>query len=153
MLFLIKETYKHLATLKYNIMKKIGIWIDKREAKIISIESGNERIDTIESEVEEFRPLGGSGTRVKGGPQDVIQDSKFLERETRQFADYFKKIIFFIKDADAVVIFGPAQTGDKLHKELVAQKLYTFESLAVEKADSLTENQVIAWVRDYYASR
>jgi len=134
-------------------MKKIGIWIDKREAKIISIESGNERIDTIASNVEDFRPSGGSGTRLKGGPQDVVQDSKFLEREKHQLADYFKKIIHLIKDADAVVIFGPAQTGDKLHKELVAQKLYTFESLAVVKADSLTENQIIAWVRDYYASR
>jgi hypothetical protein len=134
-------------------MKKAGVWIDKKEAKIISIESENEQIKTIVSNVEDYRPSGGSGTRLKGGPQDVVQDSKFLEREKHQLADYFKKITHLIKDADDVVIFGPAQTGDKLYKELSEQKLYNFESLSVMKADSLTENQIIAWVRDYYASR
>ena len=134
-------------------MKKVGVWIDKKEAKIISIESGNEQVETIVSNVEDYRPSGGSGTRLKGGPQDVVQDSKFLEREKHQLADYFKKIIHLIKDADDVIIFGPAQTGDKLYKELSEQKLYNFENLSVMKADSLTNNQVVAWVKDYYYSK
>lgn len=152
MLLVIINYYNIYKLLNYKIMKKIGIWIDKKEAKIISIESGNEQIDTIESNVEDYRPSGGSGTRLKGGPQDVVQDSKFLEREKHQLADYFKKITLFIKDADAIVIFGPAQTGDKLYKELVEQKLYNFKNITVKKEDSLTNNQIVAWVRDYYAS-
>ena len=63
-------------------MRNIGIWLDKEKAYIVSIENGNEDTNTVISEVENYRIHGGSGTRFKGGPQDVVQDSKFLERET-----------------------------------------------------------------------
>jgi hypothetical protein len=55
-------------------MKKIGIWLDKEKAYIITLENETEKLNTIMSEVEVFRPKGGSGTRFKGGPQDVVQD-------------------------------------------------------------------------------
>jgi hypothetical protein len=57
-------------------MKNIGIWLDKEKAHIVTIENKKETIETILSEVENFRIHGGSGTRLKGGPQDVVQDSR-----------------------------------------------------------------------------
>lgn len=133
------------------IMKKIGIWIDKRESKIVTIENGNERLATIVSEIEEFNPTGGSGTRLKGGPQDVVQDSKYLERQKHQLADFFKKIVPAIEDADAIVIFGPAQTGQKLYNELSSEHpQFQNKTINLEKADNMTDNQVKAWVRDYF---
>ena len=56
-----------------------------------------------------------------------------------------------IKNADACVIFGPAETKDKLNKEL--QKKYKDISLKVQGvnvADSMTHNQIKAWVRDFF---
>ena len=133
------------------IMKKIGIWIDKRESKIVTIENGNERLATIVSEIEEFNPTGGSGTRLKGGPQDVVQDSKYLERQKHQLANFFKKIVPAIEDADAIVIFGPAQTGQKLYNELSSEHpQFQNKTINLEKADNMTDNQVKAWVRDYF---
>lgn len=132
-------------------MKNIGIWIDKREAKIVSIEAGNERFDTIVSAIEEFHPGGGSGTKQKGGPQDVVQDSKYLEREKHQLTTFFKQIIASITGADAIVIFGPAQVGEKLYNELVQKKSQLHhKALSLEKADNMTDNQVKAWVREFY---
>jgi hypothetical protein len=134
-------------------MKKVGIWIDKREAKIVSLEAGNERLDTIVSDVEDYHPSGGSGTRLKGGPQDVVQDSKYLEREKHQFAEYFKDVVSSISGADAIVIFGPAQTGEKLHHEMVEKHAqFHHKTIPVEKADSMTDKQIMAWVRNYYAA-
>jgi stalled ribosome rescue protein Dom34 len=132
-------------------MKQIGVWIDKREAKVFSIIGGNEHLKTIKSEIEEFNPLGGSGTKSKGGPQDVVQDSKYLEREKHQLAAFFKDIVPSLENADSIVIFGPAQTGEKLNKEL--QEKYPHLKInikSIEKADSMTDNQLKAWVRDYY---
>ena len=77
-------------------MKKVGIWIDKREAKIISLENENEHIKTIKSDIEDYNPHGGSGTKIKGGPQDVVQDSKPLKREKHQFTEFFKTLIHSI---------------------------------------------------------
>lgn len=62
-------------------MKNVGIWMDKEKAYIINVKENNEEMTTIFSEIEDYRIHGGSGTRMKGGPQDVVQDSKFLERE------------------------------------------------------------------------
>jgi stalled ribosome rescue protein Dom34 len=132
-------------------MKNIGIWLDKEKAHIVSLENTKETLETIVSEVENFRIHGGSGTRLKGGPQDVVQDSKYLEREKHQLKSYFKNITKEIKDADAIVIFGPAEAYEKFYKEL--KENYHTLSRKVKDArtvDSMTENQTIALVRDFY---
>jgi len=134
-------------------MKKIGIWIDKRKAKIISIEDREEHLHTIASGIEDFHVKGGSGTKFKGGPQDVVQDRKYLEREKHQLTAFFKAIASYITGAGAIVIFGPAQTGEKLCKEFLEKYPSLHRKLkGLEKADSMNDNQLVAWVRDYYTS-
>lgn len=134
-------------------MKKTGIWLDKDKALIITLENGLETLNTITSNIEHFRPRGGSGTRFKGGPQDVVQDSKFLDREKQQLKKYYKSLALKIKDTDALVIFGPADTNKKFSKELHKNyKPLSTKIKGVKKADSMTENQVKAWVRDFFRS-
>ena len=99
-------------------MKKTGIWIDKREAKMVFLSSeGVEDFRTIISEIEEFNPIGGSGSPAKGGPQDVVQDSKYTEREKHQFKRFFARLAEEVADLDLLVVFGPGQTGRKLEQE------------------------------------
>ncbi|TYP74254.1 hypothetical protein [Aquimarina intermedia] len=130
-------------------MKNVGIWIDKEKTKIVDLEK--DTIETVFSEIEDFHIQGGSGTRFKGGPQDVVQDSKYLEREKHQTKAYFKKIIPFLDEANSIVIFGPAETGEKLRKELSENHPMIIKKLReVQKADSMTDNQMKAWVREYY---
>lgn len=134
-------------------MKKSGIWLDKEKANIVTIENGNENMITIPSNIESFHIHGGSGTKFKGGPQNVIQDSKYIEREKHQFKAYFKDVASKIKEADTIVIFGPAETKEKFSKEL--QEYYKDISAkikGVKTADSMTNNQIKAWVRDFFKS-
>lgn len=132
-------------------MKRIGIWIDKDKAHVVILEHGKEHFKTLPSNIEHFRPRGGSGTRLKGGPQDVVQDSKYLEREKHQFREYFKTIIEEIEDADAIVIYGPAGSNEKLAKEIErSNKVLSSKVKAVIKADSMTDNQTKALVKEFY---
>ncbi|MCH9660149.1 MAG: hypothetical protein K0U54_04470 [Bacteroidetes bacterium] len=134
-------------------MKQIGIWIDKRFAYIISgITEKDQQVVRIESNVEDYHVGGGSGTRFKGGPQDVVQDSKYLEREKKQLKDYFKIVIQELMGEDSILIFGPAETGQKLQK-LLFQEFPEIEGKveSLSKADSMTVNQMKAWVRDFYS--
>lgn len=134
-------------------MKKTGIWLDKDKALIITLENGEERLNTVMSNVEHYRPHGGSGTRFKGGPQDVVQDSKYLDREKQQLKQYYKSLASEIKDTDALLIFGPADTNMKFSEELYKNhKPLSTKIKGVKKADSMTENQVKAWVRDFFKS-
>ena len=135
-------------------MKKIGVWIDKQKAHIVTIENDKEQFKTVNSEIDDYHVSGGSGTKFKGGPQDVVQDSKYLEREKHQLKSYFKEVASKIDNADSLIIFGPANTNEKFHKEL--QKNYKKLSAKVKevrRADSMTNNQVKALVRDYFKDK
>jgi stalled ribosome rescue protein Dom34 len=128
-----------------------GIWIDKREAKIITLKEHKSDVMRVESEVESFRPKGGSGSKQKGGPQDVVQDSKYLERKKHQLKNYFRNIIPHIKDADEIVVFGPALTGKQFVEELREQHATVHQKVReVVKADSMTTNQAVAWTKDFF---
>jgi len=132
-------------------MKNIGVWMDKEKAHVITISNNEENMTTVYSEIESYHIGGGSGSRMKGGPQDVVQDSKYLEREKHSFKTYFKEIAPFLKDADAIVIFGPAEAGKKFNKKLRKKyKEIGNKVRAVIKADSMTPNQTKALVRDYF---
>lgn len=132
-------------------MKNIGVWLDKEKAFVVTLTEKGEKFKTILSELEFFHPKGGSRSKAKWGPQDVVQDSKYLEREKHQLKRYFQNIADTIDAADSIALFGPGDTNEKLRKELndnyplLSQKVKT-----VVKVDSMTDNQVKALVRDYF---
>ncbi|NER13453.1 hypothetical protein GWK08_08400 [Leptobacterium flavescens] len=132
-------------------MKKAGVWIDKEKAHLLLINKGKEEFITVLSGVENYRVHGGSRSKTKWGPQDVVQDSKYLERQKHQLRDYFKRVIDYLKTAEVIAIYGPAETYQKLDKELkesyreIAAKIRT-----VQKTDSMTNNQLRALMRDYF---
>jgi len=132
-------------------MKNIGIWLDKEKAYIVSLKNDETIVDTIQSEIETFNIGGGSGTRFKGGPQDVVQDSKYLEREKHQLKAYFKEIASQLKNTNEIVIFGPASTNEKFYRELEENYKDIYVKVkAVKIADSMTDNQIKALVRNFF---
>ena len=137
---------------KIEIMKHIGIWLDKEKAHIVRRTGDREEFETLLSNLDFFKPSGGSRTRsAKWGPQDVVQDSKYLEKEKHQLKRYFDKLANAIADADAIALFGPGDTNEKFKKELMGNhKTLAAKLTGVTKADSMTENQVKALVRDYF---
>jgi hypothetical protein len=133
-------------------MKNTGIWLDTNQAVVVEIINGIESFFTIPSNIEHFNVTGGSGTRFKGGPQDVVQDRKFTERKKHQIKRYFKEIIEHIKDTDALMLFGPADTNKMLKKEIETFDTKLDQKIVlVKKVDSMTLNQTIALVRDSFA--
>ena len=130
---------------------KAGVWLDKKKVIIVTLNNGEESINTIFSNIEHYHVYGGSGTRLKGGPQDVVQDSKYLEREKHEIKRYFDDIILEIKDASAIVLFGPAEMSKKLHKEIIHNHAYiTTKIKDVVKTDSMTNKQIKAWVKNFF---
>lgn len=132
-------------------MKKTGIWLDKNKAIIIYIDDDSEKIFTVPSNIEHFHIHGGSGTRFKGGPQDVIQDSKYLEREKHQLKKFFQNILKKTSNSNSIVLFGPAEVKDKFKKLLErTYPSYHKQLVGVLTTDSMTDNQLKAWVRNYF---
>jgi len=132
-------------------MGNIGIWMDKRNAIILHLDDEIEKVTTVISEIETYHVHGGSGSKLKGGPQDVVQDSKYLEREKHQFKQYAQNIVKHIKTADQIVIYGPAESGLKFLKYLKKKfKAIAHKVESVNKADSMTDNQIISLLKDHF---
>ncbi len=133
-------------------MKNIGIWLDKEKAHKVTLSEESEKFETFLSNIEVFHPKGGSGTKsAKWGPQDVVQDSKYLEREKHQYKIYFKNLVNAVKMADAIALFGPAETAAMFKKELDKNyPLLAAKVKTVTKVDSMTDNQIKKLVREFF---
>ena len=132
-------------------MKKddVGIWIDEREALLVTFSEGKLIIQRIPSEVETYHVTGGSGSSTPYGPQDAVSETGYLRRKNQQLKKYFSRVMEHLKTAERILIIGPAEAKDGLRKELSGSAL-PFERLAVKPADSMTENQLKARVKEFF---
>ena len=132
-------------------MKKIGIWMDKEKAHIVTLDGDKESFRTVESDVEFYNVKGGSRSKTRWGPQEVVQDSRYLEREKHQMRDYFEKLANAVKKADVISVFGPAEVKEKFAKEMKEKQPNLAAKIkAVHTADSMSDNQVVAMVKEHY---
>jgi len=126
--------------------KKIGLWIDNRDAVIVMLTDKSEQLTRIKSDAEkQIRVEGGSR---KDGLQttESIRDKKL----DAQLGNYFDDIIAHIRDAELIQIFGPGEAKNELGKRLEKDGLKE-RIVEIETADSMTDNQVVAKVRAYFS--
>lgn len=140
-----------MAKLGRMMEKKIGIWIDHKEAILVSIESGQTMVERMESHAEShFRLSGGwkaAGTSVA---QAVSKEQKADERRKHQFHDFYQMVIEKAGKADDIFIFGPGEAKLELAKEIEKIKGQKHKIAAVEASDRLTENQIVARVKSFF---
>ena len=131
---------------------KVGLWIDHKKAIIVAIKNDEATIKVIESNVERrVRLSGGSRTATAYGPQDVASESKRDERHKHHLSAYYNEVIRAIGDSDAILIFGPGEAKGELKKAMEKSKDLRERIVGVESADKMTQRQIAAKVRDYFA--
>ena len=132
--------------------KEKGVWLDFRKAHIVTVQDGKSTMFSFDSEMEDFNPKGGYGGATPYGPQDSISESKYLERRKQQSKKYYSQIIDHLKDADSVIILGPGEARVGLTKAIESNNELKIKLRGVFAEDSMTDNQVMAKVREFYAS-
>ncbi len=125
--------------------KEIGLWVDHRQAVIVTLTDSGEQITRIRSDAEkQIRFAGGSR---KDGLQttESIRGKKLDSR----LAKYFDDILVHIRDAEMIQIFGPGDAKNELAKHLEKEGLKE-RIVAVETMDNMTDNQISAKVREHF---
>lgn len=130
--------------------KNIGIWLDNEKAFIITLFDKKESIRKLESPMQTFQQKGEYGTASPYASQDASKERKLNERRKQQLKVYFQKIVSQVTHADNILIFGPAQAKVGLKKVLQTNKLLASKLKDVVTADKMTQNQLVAYVRNYY---
>ncbi|TDD78095.1 hypothetical protein [Flavobacterium caseinilyticum] len=134
--------------------RQTGIWIDTSKAIIVTLEGGKEeKISEIDSAIENsvYHDKEGNKGTFSGGHHGN-SESKFENRKKEQIDFFIKEVLAYVKGADELFVFGPAETKIRLEKKIQDEKLFVNKLKAVETADKMTVNEIVAKVKKFYVS-
>ncbi len=129
-------------------MKKVGIWIDHRRAVVVTIENGNESIQTLEGDMDrQPKAAGRTGNKTKWGPQAPVNEHRVEEHYRLHVVHFYKDVIKAIGKVDQLLVMGPAQAKHEFADEIGKVADLRNVPLKIETVDKMTDPQVAAKVR------
>ena len=126
--------------------KKVGLWIDRNKAVIVSMENNIEARRIITSDMEHY-DLYSDVVPGDGSPEN-IRDRRFWNH----LGEYYDKIIAYIRDAAEIQIFGPKEAKYELQKRLEAEGLAE-HIVSLEEVGSLTNLEIATKVQKRFPLR
>lgn len=120
---------------------EVGLWIDYREAVIVTLINQEEVITRITSDVEVL-------VSDADAPHKSQQD-RHKKRFDNELGKYYGKCINTIHNAGSILIFGPGEAKYEFHKNLDHQG-FSEQIVAIETTDSMTESQIVAKVKGHF---
>ncbi len=130
---------------------KTGVWIDLKKAVIVTLQDDKKEVRTILSDIEPKERIPGETKNfVRFGNQFSNLEKQKENKLNNQTKEYLKRVNEELKQTDALVIFGPAGMKTELEKLILKDKKMSSKLKGIKTADSMTDNQVAAWVEKFY---
>src|SRR5882672_3750430 len=120
----------------------IGLWIDHREAVIVTLTGKEEAVKRITSGMEKH-------VRFGGGAEQIMDEDSRDRRFTNHLNLFFQEVITAVHAADSLFIFGPGEAKGELVKRLESENLGG-KVVGIETVDKLTDPQIAAKVREHF---
>jgi hypothetical protein len=131
--------------------QKIGIWIDQSKASLVSVIEKDASMRTIPSQISTRIRVDGEGKDFgRFGNQYLDQQKKIENKRMQQKHEFIKNVLEELKDAEEFVVLGPAEMKTELRKTIEKDKNLLSKLKSVENAEKMTDNQLVAWVKDYF---
>lgn len=80
----------------------------------------------------------------------LLMKKNWENKKLAQTHHFLKLLLNEIEDCDSVVLFGPSIMKTIFEKEIKNNLNLIGKLSGVFDADSMTENQMVAWVKDFY---
>jgi hypothetical protein len=127
----------------------VGLWIDHRKAIIVTVTDKGEETGLIISKAEkQLRRSGDSPLKGSYESSQVPASDSRQRTLTGHLNIYYDAVIASIRDAEAILIFGPGDAKDELKRRLKRNKL-AGRIAGLETVDKMTDRQIAAKVRKY----
>ncbi len=135
--------------------QNIGIWIDTKQAVIIKLSNNDHHsIKKIESNIAMRERVEGDSKKFgRFGNQYLTYEKNRLNRRTEQTNQFLKNLIKEVEMSDSIVLFGPAKMKKIFEKAIKSNMQVADKLVGVFNSELITENQMIAWVKDFYKKR
>ena len=128
--------------------REAGLWIDHRQAVIVTLVDQVEETERIISDIEGQVRYSGTSHGSHDDTTEIRRD-----RQDRRFdahlGEYYGEVIASLRNADSILIFGPGEAKGELQKHLEDQALCG-RVVGIETADAMTDGQIAAKVREYF---
>ena len=131
---------------KETMNKRVGLWLDRNKAVIVSVANNVEAKRIITSDMEHY-VLYSTVTPGDGSPED-IRDRRFWNH----LNEYYDQIVAYIRDAAEIQIFGPEVAKYELQKHLDNEGL-SERIVSVEEVGKLTDLQIATRVQKRFPLR
>jgi hypothetical protein len=115
--------------------KKVGLWLDRNKAVIVSIANKTEGRRIITSDMEHY-VLYSTVVPGDGSPEE-IRDRRFWNH----LGEYYDKIVAHIRDAEEIQVFGPGVAKYELEKRLEQEGL-AIHIISLEDAERMSDLQI-----------
>jgi len=130
---------------------KVGLWIDHKKAIIVAVTDKGEEIGLIVSKVEkQLQRSGDSPLKGRYESYKVPADDRRQRMFTIHLNIYYEAVIACLRDAESILLFGPGEAKGELKKRLEKKKLGG-RIVGVETVDKMSDRQIAAKVRQYFA--
>jgi hypothetical protein len=121
------------------------LWIDHRQAVIVSLTEYAEKTMRVVSGMEKHVRFSGRARKTSAEDQRDVRFAGHLQK-------YYAKVIFCLRDADAILLLGPGEAKGEFRAVLVSAALGDRIS-AIEAADKMTDRQLTAKVRHFFSQQ
>ncbi len=123
--------------------KCLGIWMDYSKAHLMQLLPGDIQTQIIESNF----------THEEKASSIEKSEKHMHNKEEGEHLKYFKKIQKEIEKYDDVLIFGPTTAKDELKDLLKENHLANHIKITVTTTDKMTDNQLLAYVRNHFSEK
>jgi len=120
--------------------KFVGVWLDHAHAMVITTEDQTGYGDYAIHTKVEFH-----GHAAHGSSEHADHHKKQAEA-----VKYYREVSKHIEAFDDILLFGPGTAQEELFNHLREDKHFQGKKLSIDSAGKLTDNQMIAFVRDFF---
>ncbi len=123
--------------------KKVGMWINRNKAVIVSITNNVEGRSIITSDMEHY-VLYPTVVPGDGSPEEIRERCFW-----NHLGEYYDKVIAHIRDAEEIEIFGPDVAKHELQKRLKDEGLAE-HVVSIENTEKMTDLEIAAKVQQRF---
>lgn len=127
--------------MKHETTKKFaGLWIDHQEAQIICTPGASAIGD-----YNIVKKIKSHHHHDHGSNENVHQHTIRADKDK-----FYHEVMNELQAYDEVLIFGPGKAQEEIFNQINADKHFHSKKFSIDTAGNLTDNQVLAKVRDHF---
>ena len=135
-------------------MRKVGIWIDQKEADLITLTSNAIHTKTIYSDIESRIRIEGETKQFGRFGDQFLVDEKGKQNRVKEYTQrYLLRVVRELSKADEILLFGPAQMKMKMEKIILSMPELASKLKDTQTSENMTHNQKLAYVKDFYKKK